>query len=202
MTRAMRAFQNWSPMLTNKALLVAARVSAFIISVLTSFCWQAQNWTPTKKQYCYIGSWFARLGSAMSRVRRCPEEPMDSWWRRLHRDGKRFWTKNSVDVISAVKTAKFRFAGHVGRLPSMDIVHRVLKVRHLAWWRTQQAKIQSNHSPRPHESRFNALHRWQGPLEALDGPVTEAQTGTLVGWMKTAQDRTKWKAAEKRFLTM
>ena len=81
MTRAMRAFQNWSPMLTNKALPVAARVSACITSVLSSFCWQAQNWTPTKRQYSYIGSWFARLGSVI-RVRRCPEEPMDSWRRK------------------------------------------------------------------------------------------------------------------------
>ena len=98
MTRAMRAFQNWSPMLTNKALPVAARVSAFIISVLTSFCWQAQNWTPTQKQYSYIGSWFARLGSAMSRVRRCPEGPMDSWWRRLRRDGNKFWLKKKASM--------------------------------------------------------------------------------------------------------
>ena len=43
MTRAMSAFQIWSPMLTNKALPIAARVAAFITSVLTSSCWQAQN---------------------------------------------------------------------------------------------------------------------------------------------------------------
>ena len=160
----MRAFQNWSTMLTNKALPVAARVAAFITSVLTSFCWQAQNWTPTKKQYSFIGSWLARLGSAMNRVRRCPEEPSESWWRRLHRDGKRFWNRHSVDVISAVKLAKFRFAGHVARMPKTDTVHRILKVRHLAWWRAQQAKIQSSRGPRPHESRFNALQRWEGPF--------------------------------------
>ena len=147
MTRAMSAYQIWAPMLTNKALPIAARVAAFITSVMTSFCWQAQNWTPTKKQYSYIGSWFAHLGSAMTRVRRCPEEPMDSWWRRLHRDGKRFWTRHKVDVINAVKLAKFRFAGHVARLPGTDVVHRVLKVRHLAWWRAQQAKIHSNRGP-------------------------------------------------------
>ena len=75
MTRAMRAFQIWSPMLTNKALPVAQRVPALTTSVLPSFCWQAQNWTPTKKQYGHIGSWFARLGSAMIGVKRCPEDP-------------------------------------------------------------------------------------------------------------------------------
>ena len=128
MTRALRAFQNWSPLLTNKTISVAARVAAFLTSVMSSFCWQAQNWTPTKKQYKYIGSWFARLGSSMIRVRRCPEEPMDSWWRRLHRDGKRFWTKHHVDVINMVKATKFRFAGHAARLPVTDIVHQVLKV--------------------------------------------------------------------------
>ena len=42
----------------------------------------------------------------MNGVRRCPEEPIDSWWRRLHRDGKRFWTKNRFDVISAVKVCQ------------------------------------------------------------------------------------------------
>ena len=127
---------------------------------------------------------------------------MDSWWRRLHSVGMRFWTKHSVDVISAVKTAKFRFAGHVARLPKTDIVHRVLKIRHLAWWRAQQAKIHSNRGPRPHESRFNAFHLWEGPLEALSGPVTESEPDTLVGWMQTAQNRESWKVAEKRYLPM
>ena len=35
-------------------------------------------------------------------------------------------------VISAVKKAKFRFAGHIARTPGLDIVHRALKVRNLA----------------------------------------------------------------------
>ena len=202
MTRALRAFQNWSPLLTNKAIPVVARVAAFLTSVLSSFCWQAQNWTPTKKQYNYIGSWFARLGSSMTRVRRCPEEPMDSWWRRLHRDGKRFWTKHHVDVISVVKVTKFRFAGHVARLPVDRHVHRVLKVRHLAWWKAQQAKIHTTHGPRPHVCRFNALHRWEGPLEAHFGVVTESQPGTLVVWMQTGQNRDDWKAAMTRYLNV
>ena len=167
---------------------------------MSSFCWQAQNWTPTKKQYNYIGSWFARLGSSMIRVRRCPEEPMDSWWRRLHRDGKRFWTIHHVDVISMVKATKFRFAGHVARLPVTDIAHRVLKVRHLAWWRAQQAKIRTTHGPSPHVCRFNALHRREGPLETHFGVFTEPQPGTLVCWMQTAQNRDDWKAAMTRYL--
>ena len=125
---------------------------------------------------------------------------MDAWWRRLHRDGKRFWTRHKVDVISAVKVAKFRFAGHVVRLPRTDIVHRVLKVRHLAWWRAQQAKIHSIRGPRPHESRFNALHRWKGPLEALNGHAIESDPDEMVGWMQTAQNRENWKAAESRYL--
>ena len=51
MTRALRAFQNWSPLVTNKATPMVARVAAFLTSVLTSFFWQAQNWTPKKKKY-------------------------------------------------------------------------------------------------------------------------------------------------------
>ena len=60
------------------------------------------------------------------------------------------------DVISVVKATKFRFASHVARMPVTDIVHRVLKVRHVAWWRAQQAKIHTTHGPRPHVCRFNA----------------------------------------------
>ena len=136
--------------------------------------------------------------SSMTRVRRCPEEPMDSWWRRLHRDGKRFWTKHHIDVINVVKATKFRFAGHVARLPVTDIVHRVLKVRHLAWWRAQQAKIHTIHGPRLHVCRFNDV----GPLETHFGVVTESQPDTLVGWMQTAQNRDDWKAAMTRYLNL
>ena len=85
--RAVRSFQVWSPMLTNKAFPVAARVAAFVASVRAFFCWQAQNWTPTKKQYNYMSSWASRLGASMRVLRRCPDEPIVSWWRRLHRDG-------------------------------------------------------------------------------------------------------------------
>ena len=73
------------------------------------------------------------------------DEPMDSLWRRLHRDGKKFWTKSRVDVTSAVKTA-----------------------------RAQQAKIHTNRGSRPHDSRFNAQHRWQGPLEVFRGPSSNS----------------------------
>ena len=114
MQRALRSFEVWSPMLTNTVLLVAARVAASVASVLSSYCWQAQNWTPTKKRYSFMSSWFARFGSSMRGLRRCPDEPIDSWCRH----GKELWTELSVDVVRAVKTANVRFAGHTARMPT------------------------------------------------------------------------------------
>ena len=164
------------PCSRTKRSLVAAHVSAFIASVLSSFGWQAQNWTPTKKQYSCTSSWFAPPSDQpCTESEDAPKNSMDSWWRRLHKDGNRFWTKNRVDVISAVKSAKFGFVGHIARLPGADTVHRVLKVRHLPWWRAQQATIHTNRGPRPHDSRFNAQHPWEGSLEVFSGPAIESQ---------------------------
>ena len=177
-----------------KPLPVVARVSAFIASVLSSFCWQVQNWTPTKQQYSSISSWFARLGSAMVGVRRCPEEPMDSR-RRLHRDGKR-----CVDVISAVKAAKFRFAGHIARLPGTENIHRVLKVRHLAWWRAQKRPRFTQTEDRDHTTADSTLctdGRTSGSLQRASHRIPTRNSGF---WMQTAQDREGWKAAEVRYL--
>ena len=134
-----------------------------------------------------MNSWFARLGSSMLGLRRCLDEPIDSWWRRLLRDGKRFWTKHSVDVVRAVTTAKFLFSGHIARMPGSNIAHCVLKVRHLAWWRARQAKIHSNRGPRPHDRRFNAQHRWEAPVEVFSGLAVASQPEVLVGCMQAAQ---------------
>ena len=137
------------------------------------------------KQFNYICSGASRFGTSMREHRRCPDGPIDSWWRRLHRDGKKFLTKHSVEVVNAVKSAKFRFAGHIARFSESDIVHRVLKVRHLAWWRAKQAQIHANRGPRPHDSRFNAPHRWEGPLntnQKLERYL--ASTMTLCSTMK------------------
>ena len=87
------------------------------------------------------------------------------------------------------------------RLLGADTVHRVLKVRHLTWCRGQQAKIHTHTENQDHNTADSMYCTVGKDLwEAFSGPATASQPETLVGWMRTAQDREGWRAAEKNYL--
>ena len=195
MQKATQTFREWAPVLTNSRLPVEARAEAYKTSVMASFCWQAQNWTPTVKQYKFMSSWASRQGASMKLLQRHPEEEIGQWWRRLHRDGKRFMDVNNLNVVNKVKEAKYNFAGHVARMDPQDIVNQILHVRPLAWWRYQQSlpSNSTSHRARPHTQRFNALRRWESSLEICWGSCTAPSAQDVVGWMHAAQDRDRWR---------
>ena len=119
---------------------------------------------------------------------------MHQWWRRLHREGKRFLDMHNIDFPLEVRVAKHNFAGHAARMPREDIVNQVLRLRHLAWCRQVQAtpSLMPPHGARPHPKRFNALCRWESPLEDLCGQTQAMTTDDTVGWMLQAQNRQHW----------
>ena len=203
MRRATSAFHEWEPILTNKYLPVEGRAAAYKASVIASFCWQAQNWTPTAHQYAYIKSWASRHGSSMGFVRRSPTETLDSWWRRLHRDGHKFMVANNLVVTEIVKERKYSFAGHLARMDSGDVVNRILHARNLAWWRHTQSLSQT-HSRKsgesPHPKRFCALARWESPFENFFGVHSAPAAADVVGWMQAAQDRQAWQRRCRNFV--
>ena len=194
--KATRVFDEWAPVLTSSKLPAKMRADAFKASVIPSFCWQAQSWTLTKVQSQHVASWSSRLGSRMKGSRRSSCEEPGQWWRRMHREGKRFLDENHIDIPHEVCLAKHSFAGHIARMPEQDVANKVLRLRNLAWWRQVQATPQQmpKHGPRPHPKRFNALCRWEAPLEEKWGRAQAGSTADTVGWMLIAQDRERWRS--------
>ena len=152
--RVMRAFQILSPMLTNKALPVAARVSAFIASVLSSFCSQAQNGTPTKNTVQLHQQVVCPASDQP-----CAESEdagMNPWTRGgddSTKTERSSGQRTRMDVISAVEIAKFRNTGHIARMQEADIVHRALKS--VPPNMVEGSTGQDSHkprTPRPHDS--------------------------------------------------
>ena len=172
----------WSPLFTNKALFVAARMAALVASVLSSFCWQAQNWTATKNTTftSALGLLASDHPSADSAV--ALMNPLT-----LGEGGftktETCWTKHSVDVVSAINTANSRSVGHIACMSVSDMVEG------------EQVKIHTNRGLPLHDSRFSAQHHWEGPLEVFSGHAVETQPEVLVRWMQGAQDRVGWKAS-------
>ena len=115
----------------------------------------------------------------------------------MHREGKKLMMTHSLNVVENMKGIKYSFAGHVARLDRHDVVRQVLHVRSLAWWRHQQSlpknKAHSSRGGRPHPKRFNALRRWESPLEEYWGISTAERSSDTVGWMLAAQAREKWR---------
>ena len=206
MMKATKTYNEWKPILENKRLPSEARMNAYKVSVLSSLAWCSQTWTPTEKQFDKMRSWNSRHGSCMKFMKRYHTEDLGQWWRRLHKEGKRYMAQGKVDVVSFVKGTKFNFAGHLARLDSQDVMKQVLMARSLAGWRHKQ-KLQS---ARPHvrvaggsshPKRFNALRRWETAFENFFGMREMQNPGDLVGWMSVAQNRDEWKKKRASFVS-
>ena len=199
--KAKETYQKWKPVLECTGIPESTRLSAFNCSVMASLSWCSQTWTPTEKQYAKLQSFCSRCGASMKRIRRGDAECIQQWWRRLHREGKKFLEQNQkkkkrldLNPTRVIKKDKIRFAGHIARLPSEDPVRQVLAAHSLEKWReTQRLSAGSSHArgagKSPHPARFNALRRWEAMLEEKMGAA----------WAARAQSREEWKRATEAF---
>ena len=142
----------------------------------------------------------------MTFLKRYHAEQIGPWWRRLHREGKKFMEKGKVDLVKSVKGTNFNFAGHLARLQPEDTLKKVLTARNIAQWRFLQAQATSRTHARTaggssHPRRFNALRRWESPFEKHFGVYESQSPEFLVGWMQVAQDRDEWKKRRVSFVS-
>ena len=184
---ALRSFQVWSLMLTNKELPAAARVVAFCrLSLVFILLAGTELDTDQKNEATSAVGLLASehpCGDAAVALTN-PLNPGGGFIETERSSGH-----STVLTWSAVKTANFRFAAHIARMSKLDIVHRVLGVRHIAWW-SRAGQIHTNQEPRPHDGRFNAQHHKKQPLEAFSGQAVESQP----------ENKCNWTASEERYL--
>ena len=108
---------------------------------------------------------------------------------------------HELNVVNNIKEIKYSFVGHVARMSSEDAVNQILHSRHLAWWRHQQTlKRRRRAGDSAHPRRFNALGRWETPLETFFGARATPDAHDVVGWMLAAQDREKWRRSCRAFI--
>ena len=130
-------------------------------------------------------------------VKRIPEEPIDTWWRRLHREGHRRIARFGLKVSEMGKVIVHRWGGHVARLPADHFVAKAVRCRGMQWWRWRQ----SWHTDRwsgPHPQRFKAS-RWEEQLSKAYGDGFSKDVNANTGWLLKAATRASWKANEKKF---
>ena len=114
-------------------------------------------------------------------VKRYPEEEIDSWWRRLHREGHKRIEKFGTKLSVMSKLLVHRWGGHIARLPPSHFVAAAVRCRGMQWWRWKQ----STHTDKwcgPHPQRFKAS-RWEEQLSKFhgDGFSDGVSVNTLAG---------------------
>ena len=137
MTRALRAFQNWSPIAHKQSNFGGCTCGCFshlghVVFLLAGPELDTHKETMQLHWQLVCASWLIHDQSSKM-PRGTHGLVVETSSTETARDSGQ---NKHVDVINMVKATKFRFARHVARLLVTDIVHRVLKVRHLAWWPT------------------------------------------------------------------
>ena len=147
-----------------------------------------------------LDSWGARLMTTIAGVKRYPEENIDAWWRRLHREGHRRVAKFGLKLSASSKLKVHRWGGHVARLPPSHFVAAAVRSRGMQWWRWRQSTHTDKWSG-PHPQRFKAS-RWEEQLSKAYGDGFSEFPEENSGWLQVAQNRTSWKALEVSFASL
>jgi hypothetical protein len=192
-----KVYHKWKPILVANWLPMARRADLLFKAVWASVLWCSATWNTTKAQRATLDSWGARLVSSLAGVKRYPEEEIDSWWRRLHREGHkrvaRYGTRLSVGSLLKVH----QWGGHVARLPTTHFVAATVRCRSMQWWRWRQS-LHTDKWTGPHPQRFKAS-RWEQQLSKMYGDGYTESVEENTGWLTLAQHRVLWKSQENRF---
>ena len=192
-----KVYHKWKPILKAKWLPLPRRADLLLKAVWASVLWCAATWNSTKVMRNSIDSWGARMMSTIAGVRRVPEEPIDSWWRRLHREGHKLIDKYGPKLSTMSKLLVHRWGGHVARMPAYHLVAEALRCRGMQWWRWRQAQHFDKWTG-PHPQRFKAS-RWEEQLSKQFGDGFAEHSLNNTGWLFKAQDRLDWENSEGDF---
>jgi hypothetical protein len=192
-----KVYNKWRPILVAKWLPLARRADLLFKAVWASALWCAATWNATQAKRATLDSWGARMMTTIAGVKRYPEEEIDSWWRRLHREGHKRIEKFGTKISVMSKLLVHRWGGHVARLPPSHFVAAAVRCRGMQWWRWRQS-THTNKWNGPHPQRFKAS-RWEEQLSKAYGDGLSESTAENTGWLQLAQNRVSWKALENSF---
>jgi hypothetical protein len=195
-----KVYNKWKPILRANWLPMARRADLLFKAVWASALWCSQTWNTTKVMRSSLDSWGARMMTTIAGVRRYPEEDIDAWWRRLHREGHKRIVRygQKLSVWSRIWT--HRWGGHVARLPVTHFVSAAMRCRGMQWWRWRQS-IHTDKWSGPHPQRFKAS-RWEDQLSGYHGEGFAQNTVENTGWLGAAQNRDTWKSKEMSYANL
>ena len=192
-----KVYNKWKPILKAKWLPLERRADLLFKAVWASVLWCSATWNATMAMRTSLDSWGARLMTTIAGVNRYPEDDIDAWWRRLHREGHKRVAKFGLKLSAASKMKVHRWGGHVARLPPDHFVAAAVRCRGMQWWRWRQNTHRDKWSG-PHPQRLKAS-RWEEQLSKayVDGFSEHAEENS--GWLQVAQNRITWKALADRY---
>ena len=196
MARAAAAVTKWWPLLRAKWIPLARRAELISKAIWSSLLWCACTWTTTKAQRNKLRSWGARTLSKAAGIRRGHEEPIEDWWRRLHRVGHTLVERHITNPLVESRLLAHRWAGHVARLPADHFMAQIVRCRGMQWWRWRQEQNGGPLRPLLHPQRFK-VWRWEQQFSQSYGDGLCRSVSSNTGWLSMAQDRADWKSRER-----
>jgi hypothetical protein len=182
-----RFYQLW-PMLSSKGSSLTQRMKLLHVCVSGVVLWGCKSWTLTKRQKQRLKSTQNEMFRKVANVRRRPEEDYVAWLRRATQSARIMARNGNIPSwLHLCLSAKWRWAGHVARMPDDRWALRVTK------WREELRGV--NQWQRPVRVRAGAFRRWKKELQAFCDHCGLGQ------WQVGAQDRAAWASRADAFAT-
>ena len=180
-----RLFWSMKQLLLNRKISVKRRLKLFDSTVGSCVLWCCQSWSLRREEERKLRSVRRSMLRKIVGSGRAPDETWVDWLQRVTHKAENLAAGVHVrDWVDAHALAKWRWAGHVIRIPTTAWAWRLTVWRDSAWQRLA-TDFGSMRPLRPSRRRWT---KWEDPLRRFD---TE--------WQSLAAVRERWAAKEETF---
>ena len=178
-----RSFWSLKALLLHKSSSVKKRLQLFDATVGSCVLWCAQSWTPRAEENRLLTSARRAMLRRIVGTGRADTEDYLSWIIRTTRKAEALALAAGVrDWVQAHCRAKWLWAGHVARRPTVTWVWRVTTWRDSEW----QALVSESGLDRPLRPSRRRWMKWEDPLRRF---CAQESSGS---WLSAASVRDAW----------
>ena len=189
-SKGWKTFFGMKVLLCRRSISLKRRLALYEATVTSGVLWCSESWALREADKQLLKTAQNQMLRKIVGIRRREDQSLVDWvitstrsaWKIAEASGVRCW-------LTAHADSKWRWAGHVARMKSTELVWKVT-----AWRDEQWQELQQGH--RPLRSRPGRWTRWEDPVRIY------ASRDSAGHWKAQANDREGWKKRAGPFIEM